>query len=54
MIADGWTFEKDGAAQGDSLFNTTFARDIYLRAKPDMAGRVTVPILWGKNGHDRI
>jgi putative glutathione S-transferase len=46
MITDGWTFEKDGAAQGDSLFNTAFARDIYLRAKPDMTGRVTVPILW--------
>ena len=48
MISDGWTFEKDGAAQGDSLFNTAFARDIYLRAKPDMTGRVTVPILWDK------
>ncbi len=48
MIDDGWTFAKDGVAQGDSLFNTDFARDIYLRAKPDMTGRVTVPILWDK------
>ncbi|MBL4750935.1 MAG: glutathione S-transferase family protein [Amylibacter sp.] len=48
MIDDGWTFEKEGVAQGDSLFNTAFARDIYLRAKPDITTRVTVPILWDR------
>ena len=48
MLDDGWTFEKGGVAQGDSLFDTAFARDIYLRDKPDMTGRVTVPILWDK------
>ncbi len=48
MLDDGWTFETDGIAKGDSLFGTQFLRDIYLRAKPDMTGRVTVPILWDK------
>lgn len=48
MLNDGWTFEKDGIAQGDSLFDAEFVRDIYLKAKPDMTGRITVPILWDK------
>ncbi len=48
MLDYGWTFETDGIAKGDSLFGTQFLRDIYLRAKPDMTGRVTVPILWDK------
>lgn len=48
MLSDGWTFEKSGAAQGDNLFGSAFLRDIYLRARPDMTGRVTVPVLWDK------
>ena len=41
MLNDGWTFNKDGVAQGDSLFNTEFVRDIYLKEKPEMTGRIT-------------
>ncbi|MEM6759412.1 MAG: glutathione S-transferase family protein [Pseudomonadota bacterium] len=49
MLADGWTFETDtDGATGDTLFGLPFARDIYLKAQPDMTGRVTVPILWDK------
>ncbi len=49
MLSDGWTFETDAhGATGDRLFGLPFARDIYLRARPDMTGRVTVPILWDK------
>jgi putative glutathione S-transferase len=48
MLDDGWTFGQSGIAQGDRLFGAAFARDIYLRAKPNMSGRVTVPILWDK------
>ncbi|QBY01772.1 glutathione S-transferase family protein [Rhodophyticola sp. CCM32] len=49
MLSDGWTFETgfDGAT-GDRQFGLPFARDIYLKARPDMTGRVTVPILWDK------
>jgi putative glutathione S-transferase len=49
MLADGWTFstEFDGAT-GDRLFGLPFLRDIYLRADPQISGRVTVPILWDK------
>lgn len=47
MLSDGWTFEVDAhSATGDSLFNSTFAREIYQRADPNVSTRVTVPILW--------
>ena len=49
MLGEGWTFKKDDhGATGDTLFGYDFARDVYLRAVPDMTGRVTVPILWDK------
>ncbi len=49
MLTDGWTFETDDkGATGDDLYGLPFARDIYLKAQPDMSGRVTVPILWDK------
>jgi len=49
MLDDGWTFETDfPGATGDTLYGLPFARDIYLKAKPDVTGKVTVPILWDK------
>lgn len=48
MLDDGWTFQHGGLAHGDSLFNEAYLRDIYLRADPNVTGRVTVPILWDK------
>jgi len=49
MLDKGWTFEKRGPAQGDSLFGSSFAHEIYTRAQPDVTTRVTVPILWDKH-----
>ena len=50
MLSDGWTFETDfDGATGDTLYGLAYARDIYLKAKPGMSGRVTVPILWDKS-----
>jgi putative glutathione S-transferase len=47
MLGDGWTFETDDhGATGDRLFGLPFLRDLYTRAKPDVSGRVTVPVLW--------
>ncbi|SEL95838.1 putative glutathione S-transferase [Roseovarius azorensis] len=47
MLSDGWTFATDyPGATGDRLYGLPFARDIYLRADPQISGRVTVPILW--------
>ena len=49
MLSDGWTFATDDAgATGDRQFGLPFLRDIYLRASPNISGRVTVPILWDK------
>ena len=49
MLNDGWTFATDfPGATGDTLYGLPFARDIYLKADPDISGRVTVPILWDK------
>jgi glutathionyl-hydroquinone reductase len=47
MLADGWTFASDfPGTTGDTQFGLPYLRDIYTRAKPDMSGRVTVPVLW--------
>ncbi len=49
MMGDGWTFDRDYAgATGDTLYGLPFARDLYLKADPEISGRVTVPILWDK------
>ncbi len=49
MLSDGWTFETDDkGATGDRLYGLPFARDIYIKADPNISGRVTVPILWDK------
>ncbi len=49
MLGEGWTFASDfEGATGDTLFGTEFARDIYIKAQPDVTTRVTVPILWDK------
>ena len=50
MLSDGWTFAIDDVgATGDRQFELPFLRDIYLRADPNISGRVTVPILWDKH-----
>ncbi len=47
MLSDGWTFDTDFAdATGDTLYGHDFLREIYLRADPEISGRVTVPVLW--------
>ncbi len=49
MLGEGWTFETDGhGATGDRLFGLPFLRDVYLKARPDASGRVTVPVLWDR------
>lgn len=51
MLGDGWTFDDSfEGATGDRQFDLPFARDIYTRVDPTFTGRVTVPILWDKQG----
>jgi putative glutathione S-transferase len=49
MAGQGWTFGTDFAgATGDRVNGKAYLYEIYLRAKPDYTGRVTVPVLWDK------
>jgi putative glutathione S-transferase len=47
MLGDGWTFSTDyPGATGDKLYGLPFLRDLYIKADPQISGRVTVPVLW--------
>jgi len=49
MASDGWTFDPSyPGATGDALHALPFLRDLYLRARPGVSGRVTVPVLWDR------
>ncbi|MEM9709974.1 MAG: glutathione S-transferase family protein [Pseudomonadota bacterium] len=49
MMDQGWTLASDfPGATGDGLFGFEYLRDVYIKALPDMTGRVTVPVLWDK------
>ncbi|HBT00483.1 MAG TPA: glutathione-dependent reductase, partial [Citreicella sp.] len=44
MLSDGWTFDLDfPGTTGDRLHGLRFLREVYLRADPQISGRVTVP-----------
>lgn len=50
MLADGWTFATDfPGTTGDRLHGLPFLRDLYLKARADVSGRVTVPVLWDRD-----
>ncbi|MBT8417881.1 MAG: glutathione S-transferase family protein [Silicimonas sp.] len=50
LLDDGWTFETDfPGATGDTLYGLDYLREIYLKANPEISGRVTVPVLWDKD-----
>jgi len=48
MKENGWTFEAGEGVIADPIHNAQFMHQIYTAAKPDMTGRVTVPVLWDK------
>ncbi|MEO1292635.1 MAG: glutathione S-transferase family protein [Pseudomonadota bacterium] len=49
MSENGWTFAEDpDGIVGDRLGGAEFLYQVYLKADPEMTGRVTVPILWDK------
>ncbi|PPZ39200.1 glutathione-dependent reductase, partial [Escherichia coli] len=52
MLDHGWTFDVGFPdATGDSLYQHEFLYQLYLHAKPDYSGRVTVPVLWDTEQH---
>lgn len=51
MGDEGWFFSDAPGAIPDTVNQTTYLRDVYLKADPKFTGRVTVPILWDKQRH---
>lgn len=47
MLDDGWELDE-GA---DPVEGARYLRDLYVKARPDYSGRVTVPVLWDKQRH---
>ena len=45
MLENGWTFKEP---HPDPLYHNQYLYQIYLTAKPNYSGRVTVPVLWDK------
>ena len=48
MAENGWTFEPSEGVIPDLVNHAQFMHQVYTAAKPDMSGRVTVPVLWDK------
>ncbi len=47
MLAEGWELRRDfPGATGDALYGSRYLRELYLKADPELSGRVTVPVLW--------
>jgi putative glutathione S-transferase len=44
----GWSFTGHRGCTSDSVNGAALLRDVYLKAKPDYTGRVTVPVLWDR------
>ena len=48
MGEDGWQFSEARGAVPDTVNGARFLREIYIKARADYSGRVTVPVLWDK------
>ncbi len=48
MGPGGWSFTGRRGCTHDSVNGAVFLRDVYLKAKSDYTGRVTVPVLWDR------
>lgn len=46
MGEQGWTFQPYPGALPDTVNHAQYLHEIYMKAKPDYTGRVTVPVLW--------
>ncbi|MFT3767444.1 MAG: glutathione S-transferase family protein [Minicystis sp.] len=48
MAEHGWTFSDAPGAIRDAVNGADHLHQIYVKARPDYTGRVTVPVLWDK------
>ena len=50
MLDKGWTLADEyPGATGDPVLGKSLLHQVYTAARPDMTGRVTVPVLWDKS-----
>lgn len=50
MGEHGWTFEPDDGVIPDPINDARYMYEIYTAADPAYSGRVTIPVLWDKQG----
>jgi putative glutathione S-transferase len=48
MLEHGWAFTGNFGSDADDVNGLDYLYQLYLKAKPDYSGRVTVPVLWDK------
>jgi putative glutathione S-transferase len=48
MGAEGWTFSDGPGCIPDTVNGARRLYEVYVKAKPDYTGRVTVPVLWDR------
>lgn len=48
MHEKGWTFHEGEGVVADTINDSEYMYQVYLAAKPDYSGRVTVPVVWDK------
>jgi putative glutathione S-transferase len=48
MGDEGWAFTENPGCIPDFVNHKKYLRDVYLQARSDYSGRVTVPVLWDK------
>ena len=48
MGSNGWNFDKTEGVIPDSINNSKYLYEVYLKSSKDYSGRVTVPVLWDK------
>ncbi len=46
--SEGWFFSDAPGCIPDTVNGAQYLREVYLKAKPDYTGRVSVPVLWDK------
>ncbi len=48
MKEDGWTFAPGPGVVSDPIHGADFLHQVYVAARPDYSGRVTVPLIWDR------
>src|SRR5690606_22981383 len=49
MLEHGWTFESGPGVTPDPVMGADYLHQLYVRARPGMSGRATVPLLWDQD-----